>query len=392
MRNIIYTLLLLIVMIQLGCTNSIDQTSKSVSNTSTTSVSTSTTSSVSGAVEDSSALPSEVVSINSNSSSGKLIGNCNNNMVFGGRIAKDGDWLYFSLDSLQQDSIGLCRMKSDGSNFSVLVNDWSKCFNVSKDYLYYIKTHDGWASGDICRIKKDGTEEKKLSEGEYINLLLVGNKLYFTCMSDDYFAYNLYRMNIDGTQKELFIQDKCDANFLYCNGYIYIVISDKKKDGSFDAALSKININNKQKELIAHNFNTVPAFLNYPSFYISKNKILYISDKDHHIYSMYNNGKWVKKLNNIDANTMVISEEDNKIYCFSWKMGLGTIIYSFNLDGKNIKKITTLDNYSYIIGIEDDYLYFNEEWGEGNITNNGRIKTNGSDFRYLVDYVKDYNR
>jgi hypothetical protein len=154
MKNNFYAVLLIVIlMIQVGCTNSNDQASKSVSvpNTSTTSVSfnTATASSAGGAVEDSSTLPSEVVTSNSNSSLQNLTGNFNSNVVYGGRIAKDGDWLYFSLDSLQQDSIGLFKMKSDGSNFSALVNDWSKCFNTSENYLYYIKTHDGWVSGDI---------------------------------------------------------------------------------------------------------------------------------------------------------------------------------------------------------------------------------------------------
>jgi hypothetical protein len=241
---------------------------------------------------------------------------------------------------------------------------------------------------EIYTVKKDGTEEKKLLEGEYINVLLIGNKLYFTCMSEDNFAYKLYMMNTDGTQKELFIQERCDANFLYSNGFIYAVIPIERKDGTTDVTLSKININDsKQRKIIAHDFNTAPAFLEYSSFYIYKNKIFYINDKDHHVYSMNNDGTSVKKLNDIDVNTMVISEE-GKIYCFSWDIGLGTTIYSFDLEGINIKKITALDQLCYLIGIVDNYLYFNEDWGEGNVTNNGRIKTDGSDFKYLADYVK----
>lgn len=393
MKNNFYGLLVVVILIiQVGCTNNNNQVQKSAPNASRTSVSinTQTTSSANVVVENSSTLSSVVVSPNSNSSSQNLTGNSNSNVVYGGRIAKDGEWLYYSLDSinLQQNSIGICKMKSDGSNFSALINDWSKCFNIGADYLYYIKTHDGWVSGDICRIKKDGTEEKKLLEGEYINLLLIGNKLYFTSMSEDNYAYKLYRMNIDGTQKELFMQERCDANFLYSNGFIYAVIPIERKNGSIDVTLSKININDsKQRKIIAHNFDTAPAFLGYSSFYIYKSKIFYINDKNHHAYSMNDDGTEVKKLNNIDVNTMVISEE-GKIYCFSWDMGLGTSIYAFNLDGKNIKKINTLDQLCYLIGIADDYLYFNEDWGEGDITNTGRIATNGSNLKYLVDYVK----
>lgn len=310
-----------------------------------------------------------------------------NSMVYGGRIAREGEWLYFSLDSIdmQPHNIGLCKMKSNGSAFSVLVNDWSKCFNVGTDYLYYIKSNNGWVGGDIYRIKKDGTEEKKLLEGEYINLMLIGNKLYFTCMNEDNFAYKLYRMNIDGTQKELFIQERCDANFLYSNGFIYTVIPIEKKDGSYDVTLTKISINNpNQKTIIAHNFDTAPAFLGYSSFYKYKNKIFYINDKDNHVYSMNDDGTDRKKLNNINVNTMVISEK-GKIYCFSWD--LNTTIYSFDLDGKNTKEISTLERLCYLLGIVDDYLYFNEDWGEGDISNIGRISTNGSDLKYLVDFA-----
>ncbi len=392
MKNNFYILLVFILVIQVGCTNNYDQALKSPPNASVTSVSinTQTTSSANVVAENSSTLSSVDVSSNSNSYSQNLTGNINSNMTYGGRIVKDGKWLYFSLDSmnLQQDGIGICKMKSDGSNFSVLVNDWSKCFNISAEYLYYIKTHDGGLSEDIYRIKKDGTQEEKLLEGECINLMLIGNKLYFTCMSEDKFAYKLYRMNIDGTQKELLIQERCGANFLYSNGFVYIEISIERKDGGFDAALCKININDsKQKRIIAHNFDASPAFFMNSSFYIHKDKIFYINAKDNHAYSMNDDGISVKKINNVDVNTMVISEE-GKIYCFSWDIGSGTIIYSFDLDGKNLTKINTLDQYCYLVGIVDDYLYFNEDWGEGDITNNGRIKTDGSNLKYLVDYLK----
>lgn len=58
---------------------------------------------------------------------------------------------------------------------------------------------------------------------------------------------------------------------------------------------------------------------------------------------------------------------------------------SQNLTGNFNSNMT---NGGRIVKDGDDYLYFNEDWGEGNITNTGRIATNGTNLKYLADYVK----
>ena len=391
MKKIYYSIFILFVlMYQVGCTYNNNQVVNSISDTTISNVN--TNDKPVSAINSASELPvtpSMIISPNSLSIEKEIAGNNNSNVIYGGRVVKDGDWIYFSLDStnLKQDSIGICKMKSDGSNFSILINEWSKCLNISSEYIYYIKTHDGWVSGDIYRIRRDGTEETKILAGEYTSLLLIGNKLFFTCMSEDNYAYKLYKMNIDGTHKELFLNERCDANFLYSSGFVYTVMPIQQRDGSLDVTISKISINDsKQRKIIAHNVDIAPAFLELSSLYIYKNNIFFINNKDKHVYSINVDGTSIKMLNNIDVDTMVISES-GKIYCFSWD--LGTTLYSFDLDGQNVKKISKIDQYSYLIGIENDYLYFNEDWGEGNITNTGRVKIDGSNIKYLYDYMKN---
>ena len=113
-------------------------------------------------------------------------------------------------------------------------------------------------------------------------------------------------------------------------------------------------------------------------YFIYKDKILYIDEKDNNkIYIMKNDGTEKKELLDINVRSMLISE-DGTIYTASRTFEEGMKIKTFNMDGDQLKTIysSISDNYQ-LLGLVDDYIYYYDDWGEGN-GQTGRIKIDGT--------------
>ncbi|WP_029501836.1 DUF5050 domain-containing protein [Lachnoclostridium phytofermentans] len=166
------------------------------------------------------------------------------NFVYGGKVASDGSYQYFELITFADSIVGLCRTEKNGKNFSVLDNCRVESLNLRDEFLYYIQSSESRYGGDIYRINKDGSEKTVLLKGNYCQLMIIENKLYFLG-SDD---YKIYRMNLEGSGLEVFISDECDI-FLYSDGYIYSPILEKGTEGREDLILAKYDIKDASKRL-----------------------------------------------------------------------------------------------------------------------------------------------
>nr|WP_081841769.1 DUF5050 domain-containing protein [Lachnoclostridium phytofermentans] len=113
-------------------------------------------------------------------------------------------------------------------------------------------------------------------------------------------------------------------------------------------------------------------------YFIYKDKILYIDEKDNNkIYIMNNDGTEKKELIDINVESMLISE-DGTIYTVSRTFEEGMIIQTFNMDGEQLKTILSGRRYNYqLLGLVDDYIYYYDDQGEGN-GETGRIKIDGT--------------
>jgi len=306
--------------------------------------------------------------------------NLQSNYVYGGKVATDESYQYFGLATISNPNVGLCRIKKDGSNFSVLDNSEIYSINVTDKYLYFIQRNNSYANGgDIFRINKDGSGKTELLKGDYSQLMVIENKLYFLGFED----YKIYRMNTDGSEMEVFISDECDT-FLFSNGYIYTPVLVKETEGNHNLVLAKYDIKDSSKKSIIA--SDLPLTENYGyliRYFICKNKVLFINEQDNNkIYIMNNDGTEKKKLNDMNVDSMLISE-DGTIYAVSKSFSDGMKILSFNIDGDKSGTIySSLSENYQLLGLVDDYIYYFNDMGEG-AGETGRIKINGTENEIL---------
>ncbi|WP_029501854.1 DUF5050 domain-containing protein [Lachnoclostridium phytofermentans] len=296
------------------------------------------------------------------------------NYVYGGKVATDGSYQYFELYTLSDDIVGLCRIEKDGNNFSVLDNSRVFSINVMDNFLYFIQRNKYTHGGDIYRINKDGSKKTELIKGNYSQLIIIENKLYFLGFDD----CKIYRMNADGSGVEVFISDECDT-FLFSEGYIYTPILEKGTEGRGKLVLAKYDIKDSSKKtIIATDLPLTEEYGYLIRYFIYKDKILYIDEKDNNkIYIMNNDGTEKKELIDINVESMLISE-DGTIYTVSRTFEEGMKIQTFNMDGAESRTIYSgfMDNYQ-LLGLVDDYIYYYDDQGEGN-GETGRIKIDGT--------------
>lgn len=312
--------------------------------------------------------------------------NVQTNFVYGGKVARDESYQYFVLETISNPNIGLCKMESDGGEFSILCEGRISSINVTDQYIYFILMNSSLQNGgDIFRINKDGTGKTELLKGDYKQLMLIESNLYFLGDSD----YKIYRMNCDGTGLEIFISDKCDT-FLFSEGFIYTSNPklDEIDEGDNKLAICKYDIvDGSKKTMIAEDLPRSPENNKF-RYFIYKDKILFINEQDNNkIYIMNNDGTDMKKLNDISVESMVISE-DGIIYAFSISFSNNMDILSFNLSGDkaNIIYSSSMDFYD-LLGIADDYIYFINDWGEG-AGETGRIRIDGTESEILENKLK----
>lgn len=169
-----------------------------------------------------------------------VYGNRGNNMVNNGLAVGSGDWLYFTDRDLQNS---LYRMKKDGTKTEKLRDGYISNLNVVGDWIYFLD------SSKLCKIKTDGSSYQVVIDNISANeLIIIGDWIYFT-------EHGLYKITLDGSHRSKIISDNTayfniDGDWIY-----YSNITDKNKlykvrlDGSENTKLSEdscgfINISN----------------------------------------------------------------------------------------------------------------------------------------------------
>ena len=156
-------------------------------------------------------------------------GNTAGNLYNSGLFCEDEEYIYFSNAS---DDNRLYRMKKDGSEIKKMNNDTAAYINVDDNYLYYIRTGGGAESSfsflnvnthSLCRIRKDAKGDVTiLDEAPALYASLVGNYIYYLHY-DTKEATTLYRIKIDGEEKEQisvlpFFTCSTDGQYIFYNG------------------------------------------------------------------------------------------------------------------------------------------------------------------------------
>ena len=122
-----------------------------------------------------------------------LDGNDEKVLITDGKIyclLKNGEWLYYAVNSNDSKKEGIYRIKTDGSKNQLLYNGYSLGLNITKDKLYFT------VAEGIMSLNLDGTNKKLLYKTPSTSdLIYYNNHLYFS----DY--NNIYSLNLNGTNK-----------------------------------------------------------------------------------------------------------------------------------------------------------------------------------------------
>jgi len=171
------------------------------------------------AVNPTSAASTEILSVDINNASRKVL--CNlNNRIFGLKLYNG--YLYY-IENNADTTNQIYRLKVSGGSPELILdgknnNNMYDLFCVYADNLYYLKSeHDGLYKYNIT----NGSEDM-IYNGYTSDFFIYGEQIYLKCIDNDKYFTNIYNMN-DGTVSELIINGQSIyKNYCVYNDIIYI--------------------------------------------------------------------------------------------------------------------------------------------------------------------------
>lgn len=284
-----------------------------------------------------------------------------NNILNGGYVSKQGEWIYYR--NFSKDNL-LYKMKEDGSYKTKLTNNIASYINIVDEWIYYI------SSDGIYKVRVDGTENKKIRDlmddkkykintefndisnykNEFYDLYFQGNNLYFidytrAPMEDGYKM--LISMDTEGKNEKVHETGANITGFIIDKDYIYFW-------GSFHVGgLYKMKLDDSNKSTLTKLFITNVNMLNNQYYFT-------VSDYEN---PAVNGHIFTTKDEFLSESVLKISDYVTCLNVTNKKIYYTTIdepktIYKANLDGSNIEKVSTIDNQISNITFEGKWVYF----------------------------------
>ncbi len=270
-------------------------------------------------------------------------GNTAGNLANGGKMTKQGDWIYYS----NPGDGKLFKMLTDGSAKTQLYDEPSFHINVIGDWIYFAS-----ASG-LCKIKTDGSGRIVLSDKVCRDVQVVEDSIYFAENHKLMGTFNLYRMKTDGSGKVKLNSDDCSELNVAGNWIFYI----KKTFFSDDKIWYKIRTDGSRKTELKDafylEFNAVDDWVYYKvsgalykmktdqregtllydgkvtDFNVASDWIYYTENKE--LYKMRINGQEKIKIMDLWTDYVQLYVMGDWIYLF--KLGNSSENFKIRLDG-----------------------------------------------------------
>lgn len=298
-----------------------------------------------------------------------------------------GDWIYYA-----DSEGGLCRMKTDGSELSLLTDYPVNFIQATSDYIYFLTSYKGstgYQLRELHRIKPDGssdeilysylssdwdysiidndiyflywnssTQSNILKKGSYNNILnnvdkflISGNHIYYINHEDKC----IYKADMDGKNIVKVTNDTAKS-LNVANGWIYYAnTSDNSK-------LYKITIDGKDKSKVA-DFK-IDSAIN-----IAGGKIFYIeTNRKYETYIMNKDG--TAKTKSLIGKSASFASEANEYYYVNME---DSFIYRTDSNGNNIINLNHITKQN--VQVSDGWIYYS------NLNDNNKLykmKTDGS--------------
>ncbi|WP_409271497.1 DUF5050 domain-containing protein [Neobacillus sp. SCS-31] len=260
-------------------------------------------------------------------------GNSANNIVNGGEVTKQGDWIYYVH---RNGNRGLYKVKTNGTQNTYLNVKSVDQLNVIGDYVYFASMTE---NGKLYRIKTNGTGKQSLNVwGEYF--VAVGNWIYFHNLKDD---WKLYKVSLDGKKLVKISNDFAAQIHVVGNTIYYTNHSDGEK-------LYKIGVDGKNRVRINN------KDMHIQNMTVYKGWIYYGANQK--FYKMSVDGKKRILLSNDHPGLISVAND----YVYYMKLGEkdGSVndraLYRMKIDGTGKKRMVTGQTTNY--NVVDGYIYY----------------------------------
>lgn len=146
------------------------------------------------------------------------MGNTNSNLFQGGYIASSGDWIYrLELIDGQEYGAQLVKTKTDGTEKTILAEDFPTDIQVLDDWVYYVRMGSSQEDPDmygIFRVKTDGSSRSRIGEYMAVDMTVAGEWIFYQRMRmvDGTQKIDLVRCGLDGSE-EMVLSDEFIYDF-----------------------------------------------------------------------------------------------------------------------------------------------------------------------------------
>lgn len=179
------------------------------------------------------------------------IGNTVSNIMNGGFIAQQGEWVYFG-DYFHSNEYGLYKIKTDLTGRRKLSNDKPEFINVVGDWIFYKSNHK------MFKIKTDGSKRSKISNDDGFCIIVYKGWIYYVNSQDRF----IYKIDFNGKKRAIVVCDRA-SNFSINNGFIYYTSFTYSETKLFKATLDANQIASMQ---ISEGYFSWPIFINDKKF------------------------------------------------------------------------------------------------------------------------------
>lgn len=339
-------------------------------------------------------------SVFSTKNTGNSIGNIRNY----GYATQSGNWIYFLSPDEKSEQLGIFKMKEGDneqkSKQQLVMDKWDiLSLNVSGNYVYFIgilpienditsdKVGDaentqidiGEVDNKIYRMKTDGSDLEVINDNEFdeqcYEIYVVGNHVYY--IGKD---YNIYKMDLDGNNKQVVIENQTGYLGLTDKYIIYNVENEDQTD--YITYIADLNGKNARPIIEGTRLYSINIVGEY----------IYYTNEAKAICKVKTDGTNQKVLYETTAYNMNVS--GNYIYYLNYEdeanSNYTVCIYRVKTNGTTAHPeiIKKLETYSSFIDVMNDWIiYMDSSEKEGFIN---LLKTDGKEEIkvYSLDYTK----
>lgn len=119
-------------------------------------------------------------------------GNSSGNIVNGGLVAQQNDWIFYVNPS---DNDRIYKVRFDGIGRVRVTNDRAHYINVIGEWIYFSNRDD---RDRIYRINTDGANQSSVNDDSSAYVTVIGDWIYYVNRSSQ---FNIYRIRTDGSEK-----------------------------------------------------------------------------------------------------------------------------------------------------------------------------------------------